>query len=57
MDDKEAATVLIRLLETYPLTDKEREAVERGIGILSWTLLAKSQIKLRKAKRDQAAQR
>lgn len=51
MDHKTAATILIKMLEKYPLTDEEKEAARIAIGILSWTYLAKSKIKAQKAKK------
>jgi hypothetical protein len=50
MDDKMAANILIGLLKKYSLKGEEKEAVESAIGILSWTSLAQSRIKARKAK-------
>jgi hypothetical protein len=52
MDDKKAAEVLIGLLKKYSLTGEEKEAVENAIGILSWTSLAQSRIKVKKEKMD-----
>lgn len=50
MDDKKAAEVLIGLLKKHSLTGEEKEAVKNAIGILSWTSLAQSRVKMRKEK-------
>ena len=52
MEDKKAAEILIGLLKKYPLTGEESEAVENAIGVLSWTSLAQSRLKNRKARSD-----
>lgn len=52
MDDKEAAIILIKLLDKGLLDDEEKRAVKSAIGVLSWTSLAKSRIKSQKVKRD-----
>lgn len=55
MDDKKAATILIKLLEKHSFNAEEKEAVKSAIGILSWTYLAKSGIKKRKDKIEKSA--
>ena len=40
------------MLEKESLTDKEKEAITTAMGMLSWTSLARSSLKARKAKRD-----
>lgn len=56
MEDKEAIEILIRLLDEYPLSEKEREAIQTAVGALGWTKLAKGRmqniIRARKAKRE-----
>jgi hypothetical protein len=52
MDDKKA-TILRGLLVKYKFSDEEKEAIKAAIGVLSWTSLAKSRLKARKAKLDQ----
>jgi hypothetical protein len=54
MDDKKAADILIKLLGKYPLDSEEKVAVNSAIGILSWTSLAKSRLKARKAKLEKS---
>jgi hypothetical protein len=54
MDDKQAAEILIAMLKEYDFAPKEKEAMAAAIGILSWTSLAKSNIKNKKAKRDKS---
>lgn len=41
MDDKQAAKILINLLDKYPFDKNEKEAISNAIGILSWTCSAK----------------
>ena len=55
MNDKEAANILIKLLEKDLLSAEEKEAVSAAIGILSWTSLSESRIKNLKNKRDKIA--
>ncbi len=45
MEDKEAATILMKLLDKHLLSGKEKEAVLAAIGVLGWTTLSKSKIK------------
>lgn len=40
------------MVKKYPLTEEEKEAISAGAGVLSWTSLAQSRIKAKKAKRD-----
>lgn len=54
MEDKEAIEILMSLLKERKLSTKEREAISAAIGVLSWTALAKSGAKARKAKRDKS---
>ena len=37
MTDKEAILILTEMLEKYPLSADEREAIKSSIGILGWT--------------------
>jgi hypothetical protein len=53
MDSKEAADILIGILDKYPFEAKEKEAILAAIGVLSWSMLAENRIKTHKAKRDQ----
>ena len=50
MDDKKAVNILISLLEKYPFSLKEKEALKEAIGILSWSSLAQSRITAKKTK-------
>jgi hypothetical protein len=52
MEDKKAATILIKLLDKHLLNTEEEEAVSNAIGILTWTSLAESKTKTLKAKRN-----
>ncbi len=52
MEDKEAAEILLKLLKKPSLSAKEKEAISSAIGVLSWTALAKSGAKARRAKRE-----
>lgn len=52
MRDKEAIDILIKIPEKHSLSAQEKEAIAAAIGILSWTSLAESKIKERKAKRE-----
>lgn len=54
MTDKEVIALLMNLRSKYPLTDEELEAISNAIGILSWSTLAESRIKSRKAKRKES---
>lgn len=56
MNDKEAATILIKLLAKYPLSEEEKEAITSAIGILSWTALSEGRIKSIKNKRERDLQ-
>ena len=51
MEDQKAIDVLKSLADKYSLDAEEKEAISAAIGILSWTLLSKSRIKVHKAKR------
>lgn len=51
MEDKEAVKILLEMIEKYPLTEEEKEAISAGAGVLAWTSLSQSQIKARKAKK------
>lgn len=52
MEHKEAAEILIKMLDKHRLSEKEKAAVATAVGILAWTSLSKSRIKAMKAKRD-----
>ena len=56
MEDKKAAEILIKMIDSHALAGEEKEAVLAAVGVLSWTSLAKSRIgslaKNRKAKRE-----
>ena len=54
MEPKEAIEILQKMLEKESLTDKEKEAITTAMGMLSWTSLARSSLKARKAKRDKS---
>ena len=54
MEYKEAADILISLLDKHPLDAEEKEAVKTAIGVLGWATLAKSKIKAR-AERSRSA--
>lgn len=56
MEYKEAITILKRLLDTYPLSTEEKEAVLTAIGMLSWGSLSSSRLKAQKAKREKSTQ-
>ncbi|HEX7586065.1 MAG TPA: hypothetical protein VF390_00285 [Patescibacteria group bacterium] len=45
MEDKEAIEILMKLLDKYSLSDKEKKAILTAIGILSWSALGQSRIK------------
>jgi hypothetical protein len=51
MESREAADVLIKMLEKKDLASKEREAVKFAIGVLAWTALGESKIKRMGAKK------
>ncbi|MBN2239308.1 MAG: hypothetical protein JW712_06005 [Dehalococcoidales bacterium] len=53
MEPKEAIDILQALLKKDILSDEEKTAVETALGMLSWSSLARSNLKARKAKRDQ----
>ncbi len=55
MDDKKAAAILLAMLDKYQLSDEEKEAVKNAVGILGWTSLAQSRLKVMKEKRDKKA--
>ncbi len=52
MEDTESVRILTRVLESYPLTDEEKEAVRNAIGLMSWTKLVEGFNDRRKAARD-----
>ncbi len=52
MEYDKAVSTLKELLNKYPLTADEKEAVMTAIGNLSWGSLAKSKLKTRKEKRE-----
>ncbi len=45
MEDKEAIEILTQLIEKYPLSEKEKEAVSSAIGALGWMKLGNQRIK------------
>ncbi len=53
MEHKEAADVLIKMLDKYKFPTEEKEAVLAAVGVLAWTLLSKARMKSLKAKRGQ----
>jgi hypothetical protein len=55
MEDKKAASILIKILDKYSLDAEEKDAVASAIGILSWASLSQSKIKTRKAKREKSS--
>lgn len=55
MEHKKAIEVLMNLRKKRSLTEEEKEAISLTIGILSWTSLAKTRLKLRKEKREKDA--
>ena len=52
MEPKEAIQILEALLKKDVLTEEEEKAVETAMGMLSWSSLARSNLKAGKAKRD-----
>lgn len=50
MDDKKALEILVNMQGKYNFSDEEKAALKEAIGLLSWTSLAKSGPKSRKAK-------
>lgn len=52
MDDKKAIELLTKMLEKYPLTNEEKEAVREAIGILAWSKLMEGRVKSMKKARD-----
>lgn len=50
MEHKEAADILINLINAKKLDSKEEQAVLTAIGVLAWTKLAESRIKNKRAK-------
>ena len=52
MKDKKAIDILMRMLDRRSFNAEEKEAISAAIGILSWTSLAESKIKERKARQD-----
>jgi hypothetical protein len=46
MDHQKASAILIKLLDKNQLDDEEREAILTAIGVLAWTSLSKSKIKV-----------
>jgi len=57
MEDKEAIEILMKLLEKYPLSKKEKAAVSSAIGALGWMKLGKARIqniiKAKKAEQEE----
>jgi hypothetical protein len=45
MDDKEAAKILLELVDRYSLSGEDKEAVLNAVGVLGWTSLGKSRLK------------
>lgn len=52
MEDKQAAQILLKLLEKYPLIEEEKEAISVAVGILGWTLFSQNRLKAKREKRD-----
>ena len=52
MEDKQAIEVLKKILEKYPLTEKEQEGMRDAIGILAWTKLINGWKEQKKKARD-----
>ena len=55
MDHKQAIEILTRMLDKHRLGEEEKKAVLTAIGVLSWTTLAQSRLKSKKAKRENLA--
>lgn len=55
MKDKEAIKILIKMLDKYPFSAEEKEAISVAVGILGWTALAESKIKERKDRMEKLA--
>jgi hypothetical protein len=54
MEDKKAASILIKMLGKYSFYAEEKEAISAAIGILGWTSLSQSKIKAQKVKREKS---
>ena len=52
MEHKKALEILIRLAEKKSLKEEEKKAILTAVGVLSWTSLAQSRIKTKKAKQE-----
>lgn len=52
MEDKKAIDILLKMLDERSLSADEKEAISAAIGVLSWTSLAESGIRNKKAHKD-----
>lgn len=52
MDDKKSIELLTEMLEKYPLTLEEKEAIREAIGILAWSKLIEGRVDNMKKGRD-----
>lgn len=50
MDDEKAMKILMDLSNRYKLKKEEKEAIKEAVGILSWTMLSKKRMEMKKAK-------
>ncbi len=55
MEHKKALNILISMQGRYSLKAEEKEAVLTAIGVLSWSYLAQSRIKAKKAKQNKSS--
>ena len=52
MEDKEAVSILIHMLQKPGLSENEIEALQTAIGLLGWTKLIEGKMKQIKKNRD-----
>lgn len=46
----------MKMLGRYKFTPEEKKAIENAIGLFSWTSLAESRVKRKKAKREKSTE-
>lgn len=55
MEYQKATELLKNLCEKYPLTQEEKDAIIKAMGMMSWASLSESRLKSQKARREKSA--
>ena len=55
MEYQKATELLKNLCEKCPLTQEEKDAIIKAMGMMSWASLSESRLKSQKARREKSA--